>query len=51
MAMSVNYNVRILSGSWFKQINHEKTLVRQARSLNTGHLKLNIMALGLPRWH
>lgn len=46
--MSMIYSVRS-PGSWFKQINHEKTLVRHA-VLNTGHLKLNIMALRLPRW-
>ena len=51
MAMSVIYNVRILSGSWFKQVNHEKTLVRHAVSLNTGHLKLKIWLWGPPRWH
>ena len=45
MAMSMIYSVRISSGSWFKQINQEKTRVRHSVSLNTGHLKLSIMAL------
>ena len=45
MATSMIYNVRVLSGSLFKQVNHEKTLVRHAVSLNTGRLKLKIMAL------
>lgn len=41
-AVSTNYNVRLLFGFWFRQINHKEVLVRQAGNLNTRYLKLSI---------